>query len=176
MTVVVYTGFIKETLLPVAEGPDQTVVPELPPPVIIDVSSPNPIAIIAVLVTIAFIGLSIYMFIKIPKTIVKTGNKVVHTSAETVAPVVMRIQHIDEPARHPKKLKFLTGRLVIIMKMVIIIIPLTISLCAQLAGQTTVDFNIVVNASLWLAGLAIVFFVVQYSLAKVLSVKQEDLL
>lgn len=177
-TVVVYTGFIKDVLLPLVSQPTpiSEMPPASPPPAAIDVVSNSPLMIIAIVITFAFTILALYIFIRIPKTLVKTTKQIVHETADAVAPVVMRMQHVQEPAHHPVKLKKLTRVIVIIMKLLLIIIPLILILCSGLARQTALDAGLAAMIGIWLAGICAALFGIQYALAHLLSVKRQDIL
>lgn len=176
MTVVVYTGFIKDVLLPLVSKPAPVSENPPPPPVVIDLASNPVLMIIAIIITFVFTILALYMFIRIPKTLVKTSKQIVHETAETVAPVVMRMQHVGEPERHPVKLKRTKSIIIIIVKILLIVIPFMLILYSGLARQTSLDIGLSSMIGVWLAGLSTFFFVIQYSLAKLLSLKQQDIL
>ncbi len=116
--------------------------------------------------------LTVYVIVKIPSTIVKTGKKVVNETADNLTPLILKVQHKkDTKKRHQK----LTARLILIIKILIIVIPVVLSLLSQFQDKPMVDFNVVVFISIWLAGFSIIAFFIQYLLAKIFAIKRQDL-
>jgi len=169
LAVLVYSNFIKSLLsafTPVVTKPVSTT------PIVINLASNTPLMIVGVVITLAVVVLSIYIFVKIPTTIVKTTKNVVHEVAETTAPVVLHVQHVHDTK--PSRRKIIL-RITVIIKALIIIAPLVLSFCSQFTAHQTFDFFLTMYMSLWLAGLATVSFVLQYALAGLLAVKRQDI-
>jgi hypothetical protein len=175
-SVIVYTGFIKDVLLPLVSKP--VPVSEVPVPAapVIDLASNTPLMIIAIIITFAVTVLALYIFIRIPKTLIRTSKQIVHETADTAAPVVMRIQHIQQPEHHPVKLKKMAGLIVAIVKIVLVVVPLVLILCSGLAHQTSLDIGLASMIAVWLAGLCAALFGMQYIIAALVSVKRQDIL
>jgi hypothetical protein len=170
--ILIYSSFIKAVLSsfsPAATKP----VPIAPiMPITIDLASNVPLMIVSVIITLAVVVLSIYVFVKIPSTIVKTSKNVVHEVAETAAPVVLRIQHVQDTKQNHKKV---TLRITIVIKALAIVVPLVLSFCSQFTTNQALSFDVAMYLSILFAGLAVISFVVQYSLAGLLSVKHQDI-
>lgn len=169
LAALVYSSFIKSvlsTFTPTVTKP----IPETP--VVINLASSTPLMVGAIIITLAVVILSIYVFVKIPTTIVKTTKNVIHEAAETAAPVLLHVQHVKNTKPSRKKIVL---RITVIIKALIIIAPLVLSFCSQFTANQTFDFSLAMYMSIWLAVLAIVSFVVQYALAGLLSVKHQDI-
>ena len=116
--------------------------------------------------------LTVYIVYKTPITIAKTGEKIVHSTAENIAPIVLHARHKkDTKSNH----KIISIRLVIFIKIILIIIPVILSFTSQYIDSKQIDIYIAVYVSLWLACFSILSFAAQYIFAKLLSVKKQDL-
>lgn len=136
-------------------------------------SGPNTLPIIVVaVITIIMAVLTIYIFIKIPSIIAKTSKKIVHKTAENITPTVLRIQNRKDTKKNHIKL---TSHLILIIKIVLIITPIILSFLSRFMEKQIFDFYIVMYVSVWLAGISMIFFVIQYFLARLLLVKRQDL-
>ncbi len=174
MTVGIYTDFIKEILLPLVAQPEVDMVSQPTSQATTTLSLPT---LFVAIIVISMTVLAVYVFIKIPKTVVNSSQKAVHKTATVVAPILMqRIQHIETPIQHPIKLRRVTGWLVISIKIIIVIVPFVLVLFSRLADQKAIDYTIAVTISLWLTGLTLLAFVAQYTVARLLAVRRQDLL
>jgi hypothetical protein len=131
-------------------------------------------SLITVVIVIAalVVLLTGYVLVKMPSAIVKTEKKVVHETAENVAPVILRIQHKEDTAKSQRKI---TLRIIIAFKMLLIIAPVILFFTPQSAENRMIDSSIAMYVSLWLACLSVVLFAFQYSLASFLSVSKRDI-
>ena len=125
-----------------------------------------------VIVAVTMILLTIYVLVKIPSTITKTGKKVVGETAEHVAPFVLRVQHKKITEKNRKKLAPL---LIVIIKLLLITISIALSLASMFLDKPVFALSIIVYSSLFLAGLSFVFFAFQYILAYFLSINNQDI-
>jgi len=141
-------------------------------PAPVDIVSNTPLIIIAVIISVIMIVLTIYVIYKIPSTIVRTGKKIVHETAENFTPIVLKIQHKKDTKIIHKKL---TIRMIMFIKIMLIIIPVILSLTSQITQEQSFDYSIVIFISLWLACFSLVSFTIQYILASFLSVKMQYL-
>lgn len=116
--------------------------------------------------------LTVYVIIKIPSTIVKTGKKVVNEAADNLTPLILKVQHKKDTKKSRRKL---TARLALTIKILIVTIPAILSLLSQFQDKPMVDYNVVMFISLWLAGFSIIAFFIQYLLAKIFAIKRQDL-
>jgi len=140
--------------------------------VIASPSSDISVLIFSAIIIVVMLVLTIYVIIRIPSTIVKTSKKVVNETAEGLTPLLLKVQHKkDTKKRHLK----LSSRLIFVIKGILIIAPLILSLLSRLLSQQMVDYSVAVVISLWLAGFSIVFFCLQYLLAKLFAIRMRDL-
>ena len=138
----------------------------------VDLSSNPLLLIVATFITVIFVALSIYLFIKTPKAIVTTTKKVVHDTAEVVAPVLMRVQHVQEtPQRH----KIFVLRVTVGIKIFLITMPLILSFCSYYASVRTLDLSVVIFLGVWLAASTTIFFLLQYVLAHMLRIDKQEI-
>jgi len=137
------------------------------------ISSPiSPFLItIGALVVIFMLALTFYVIIKMPSAINKSAKKIVHKSADSFAPLVLRIQKKKD---NPKNKTKLTFELVLILKIALIIVPIILSILSRFISNQIIDFYIAICTSLFLAGLSLISFVIQYILVKLLIVKKID--
>lgn len=137
------------------------------------VTLPDPIkwGILAV-ITVTMIIITIYTLLKMPVSAVKTSHKAVHTTARTMAPIVIKVRR----KKDTKKLRLaLTPRLVIIIKLLIVAVPVVATTASVLLDVQSIDYSIAVIVGFGLASLSIAIFVIQYVLARVFRVKIHDL-
>lgn len=167
-SLIIYSEFIKSLLK--VEQPVQK--PITQPTVVIDIASNQPLMIAGVIFTIAVVVLSIYVFIKIPSTTVKTTKQAVHKTAEAITPVVLQVQHIKSTPAKRKKVMFNTT---IALKVLIIIIPLILAVCSSYIPDRLFDVSTALTISLWPASFALLFFLLQYITGRLLSVKSQDI-
>lgn len=169
-TIIIYTSVIKVFLTYITPVATKPVVSS--PSAVFDIRSSLPVMIIAGIVTVFFIVLSLYVFIKTPSKIVKTTKDVVHHSAETIAPVVMHVQHIPDTQQNHKKAVFNVS---LFIKISIIIVPIILCYFSQFTEKHAISFSNTMYACLFLAGVSGLAFTLQYVLARVLSVKRQDI-
>lgn len=128
--------------------------------------------IFGIIVVIAVLAFTIYIFVKLPSTISKTGKKIVHKTADTVAPMVIKVQ------KKPDTKKFriqLTAKLVLIIKIALIAIPLILAYTSRFIDKQVFDYRIAFWAELILAAVSFVFFAFQYLLAWLMHVKKQNI-
>lgn len=145
--------------------------------------APNPAPIVAVnsnvfyyviggVVVAAVIALTLYMFYKIPSTIIKTGKKMVHESAEVATDFVATVQHKKETKKFRIKM---TARLMLTAKFILIILPVVLSFASQYQAKPYFDFFVAMYVSMFLAGFSIVMFIGQYLMAYFMKVQYAEL-
>ena len=88
--VILYFSIIEKVALFFSTNNEKTVTKTIPA---VEIGPNLSFTIIAVTITVFMILLTLYVIYKIPSTIVKTGKKIVHGTAETVTPMVLRYQH-----------------------------------------------------------------------------------
>ncbi len=170
LMVIVYSSFLEATLKSFTPTPQKTLTTVTPMP--IDIHSNVFIVVIVAIFTIIVVLISLYVFIKIPSTIVKSSTKIVHKVAESSAPVLMHMQHVPETTQNRKKVTF---RITIVIKALIVIAPLALTYYSQFTNNRTLDFSMSMYLAACLAVLAFVFFMLQYAAARVFAVHKSEL-
>jgi hypothetical protein len=128
--------------------------------------------IILVIVMTVMIAVTIYVLIKIPMSIVKTSNKIVHKTAETMTPIVIKAQHKKDTKRFHAKI---TSTLMLAIKLLLVVAPVMLTVASGLLEKQSIDYSIAMLIGGGLACFSAVFFAIQYSLANLLHVKASDL-
>jgi hypothetical protein len=139
---------------------------------VISPSLSMPMMILAIVITIFVVALTVYIIAKMPSTIAKTSKKVVHETAECITPLILNIQHKKDTEKNHIKL---TPRLIMILKIILVTIPVVLALISQFIERQMIEFRIAIYVSLWLAGFSLLFFTFQYLIAKLLSVKKQNI-
>lgn len=134
---------------------------------------PGPLEIIIVaIVTAIMVAVTIYAIVKMPLSVVKTGNKITHTAAKTAAPMVIKAQHKKDTK---KARTMLTPRLVLAAKAFLVAAPMGLTAGAGLLEEQPIDYFIALVVAGGLAVLAGAFFAFQYALAFAFRVKTSNL-
>lgn len=168
--IMLYFSLIKALMLLISPSADSPVVK--PSPATVDLSSNTPLMIVAAIIVIIMVVLTIYIIVKMPSIIAKTGKKIVHTTANSATPIVLHIQHKKDTTRNHKKL---TLRLILAIKIILITVPIILAFTSQFIEKQMIDFSIAIYVSLFLACSSIISFAIQYFLARLLSVSRQDL-
>jgi len=168
--VILYFSIIEKVALFFSTNNENTVTKTIPT---VEIGPNLSFTIIAVTITVFMILLTLYVIYKIPSTIIKTGKKIVHGTAETVTPMVLRYQHKKDSKRNHIKLSV---RMIIVIKIILIILPFILSLMSQFIEKQSFSFAISMYISVWLAIFCAVSFIIQYVLSSLLSVNKQDLL
>jgi len=136
-------------------------------------TQPGPLEVMILgAIVIIMVALTIYTLISIPKSIIKTGNKIVYRTAETITPLVIETQHKQDT----KRLRItITSRLAFAIKVLLILMPLILAAASRLLEKQPIDYSIVLIIGCGLACFSIAAFVSQYFLAKLFHVKLSDL-
>ncbi len=168
-TVILYFSVIQSAALFISPNVNKQV--EQPSNLTLTPPSSSDVIIVAIIVAVMVV-ITIYALIKIPMGIVKTGNKVIHRTAETMAPVVIRAQHKKDTKKFHAKI---TSKLMLAIKLLLIVIPVALAAASGLLEKQPLDYSIVMTIGWALACLSIVFFAVQYALAGLFHIKMSDL-
>lgn len=168
-TIVLYFSLIEAFALFISPNSNNHIIKY---PIIVDSGSNTLQIIIVAAITIIMGVITVYILIKMPSVIAKTGKKIVHRTAENATPIVLRIQHKKDTKKGHRKL---TLRLILIMKTLLILAPVMLSLASQFIEKQMITFSIAMYVSLGLACFSVIFFVFQYFVAAALSVKSSDL-
>lgn len=119
------------------------------------------VAIITVLVLVA----TALVVWKLPKTVGKTGGAIAHKTAAFAVPIITHHKEIQ-----PAKRRVLTGRIVIVFKLLILVVPLTGSLLAFLLSRHPLEYRVIAFLALFFAVGTTLWFGTQYVAAKLLKV------
>lgn len=136
-------------------------------------SLPDPLAmIILVVVVVVMIGITIYALVSMPAYIVKTGNKIAHKTTKKIAPTVIKLRH--KPNTKKMRLQ-VTMRVLIFVKCTLIFVPLLLAIASWLLSEQLIDYSIALTVGCGLACFSVIFFSMQYTVAKLFRVKISDL-
>jgi hypothetical protein len=134
---------------------------------------PGPVgAIILGVTVISMIALTVYAFISLPRSIIRTSNKIVHKAAETMTPVIIKAGHKHDTKKTRIKI---TSRLALIIKLLLTVIPIVLTATSYLQGEQVIDHSIAMVVGLGLACISVAFFFTQYVVAVFFKVKIADL-
>lgn len=128
--------------------------------------------IILAIVVAIMVVVTIYIFIKIPMGIVQTSNKIVHKTAESITPIVIKAQHKKDTKKFHLKI---TSKLILAIKLLFIIIAVILTAMSGLLERQAVDYSIAIIIGCTLACFSILFFAIQYLLSTLFGVKLSEL-
>jgi len=136
-------------------------------------SPPGPLEVVLlVVIVIVMIAVTIYALVKIPRSIAKAGNKVVHRTTEAVVPVIIRSQR----QKDTKKVRGrITTKVIVALKLLLILIPVGLTVGSGLLEKPSIDYTIAMIIGCGLAGIGVFFFAAQYVLAGLLRIKVSEL-
>ena len=95
-------------------------------------------------------------------------------AAEHTAPVVLRIQHVEQRKQTPKRVRKVTEYLVIAIKVLFITAPLVLVFCSQFTDKQILEFTTTLSIGLVLAAATILFFVLQFVVGRILVVPRQN--
>ncbi len=139
-----------------------TKVPE-PTPEVVQPDAISSSPLVWVLVGIATLGIlvmTVVVLIRMPRAIVRTGQKLVNETAEAVIPVVTH--HKPLPA---KKKMVLSRRIVLIIQLVFSALPLVA--CLFLPAYHELTRQIILTIAAWLSAIGVVGFVLSWLISPV---------
>lgn len=143
------------------------------PPVQPDDPTINPFAfIIMSAVTVAVIALSIYILIRTPIVIARGGKKVVASTAQASAPIAMKVAHVKDTP--PARQKFVF-RISAVIKIVLVIMPLLGVFGSWFLLEHVIEYSVAIYAGVALAVVSIVWFTIQYALARAFGLTNKQL-
>lgn len=115
--------------------------------------APSPLVLTIVgLITLIILVVTVIVLIRLPKTIMHTGERVVHQAAEAVIPVLTH--HKPLPT---KKRRLLSRRVTLAVQLFAVLLPLVISFFLPSFDELTP--RIITSIALFLAAISIVGFV-----------------
>jgi len=165
-----YFRAIMTLMAPIADTDTTKIIETLPTVT----QSINPLAfVVGSIIVITVIAVTIFVIIKMPSTIAKTGQKLVHKSSESILPIALRIQKKKETKKNKIKLNF---SLILIIKILIIIIPIILTFTSQFIKDQTFDFDIAMYVSVFLLCLSSIFFCIQYVFARLFAIDKQNIL
>lgn len=125
-------------------------------------------------VVVAMIGLSLYVLLRIPLSIVKSSHRIVEESSEAVTPLVAKITHAQAPKKAERKIKQYVS---LSIKCILAILPLLLLYILE----PRLDFHGLSSGIIYivagvLAAISFVLFGTQYAIARFGSVRMDRLL
>jgi len=171
--VVLYSSLIEglaKSITPASE-PQQV---QVQPVIVVSAGPPSVLQIIFTFaVVVVMIALTVYVIWKMPSIFAKTGKKLVHDTADTFAPVVLRVQ--NKPITKKNRYK-LSSSIVILMKIIIVVLPIILTFSSIFLEKQIVEYYIAIIITIWLASFSIVFFVAQYLVISLFRIKKPEIL
>lgn len=157
-------GFIKMVGVPESTEP----VVLIPVQDMVAVGPPSPaMAVFAAAITILFVGVSIYIFIKLPSIAGRTGQKATRSVAAKVTPIVA-----GKAKMSVKKKRILNQQIVTYIKFIICLLPIiVVAFSYQIESQVTYSLTMFVAG--FLALTAVIVLVVQLLIARWLRVNMD---
>jgi len=136
-------------------------------------NEPNILIIIfAAVVVVITVALTVYYLVKLPSMLVGAGKRVVNKTASSAAPFVLKIKHKKDTKKNRKQM---TPKLIIGLKLMLIFIPMIFIYISQFYAIDILAYDMRVSVGLWLLDFSLAMFFLQYVLARILSVKVNDL-
>jgi hypothetical protein len=167
--ILLYSSAIQSVILLIAPNADSHI--EHPAKPVFALPSSVEVIILAIVVVVMII-VTVYVLMKIPASIVKTGNNVVYKTAETITPLVVKVQHKKDTKKFRSKI---AAELMPIIKLFLVVIPVGLTFGSSLVEKQSISYSIALIVGSGLACLSVIFFSVQYMLASVFHVKLKDL-
>lgn len=126
---------------------------------------PGYVALVVLVLGIVIALWALYaVFAKLPRTVARTGEKVTHTVAETITPIITK--HVPLPEKQRRDIPSLT---IVIMKLVLVFTPLTLLLFAH-GISISMSFELIMFVGIVLFCWAFLFFALQYMSSLLLNV------
>lgn len=148
---------VKNFLIPPSNAPEAPVIEFHSPPLLA--------IILAVIVTTAVLIITVMVLIRLPATISETGKKATLKSAEAIIPVLTH--HRTLPAHKKRQLTIQTIRLI---KFVFTLLPFLLLLLTAYVPTSLPD-EIVMLVGAFLALGTLLWFSLEYTVARILKVK-----
>ena len=134
---------------------------------------PGPIeAVVLGIVTVLMILITIYVLVKLPVTIAKTSKKIIHKTSESVTPILISSQHIKDTKSNRT---FITAKVILVFKVLFILTPVLLTTISRSVEKLPIDYSIAAVIGFGLACFSVAFFIIQYSLARLLRVKLSNI-
>jgi hypothetical protein len=145
--------------------------PEQPAPAVVAPLANSPLLMTGVgIVTVVMIVLTIYLLVKIPATVAKSGKKVTSEVTEAVIPIITHHKKVS-----PAKKRALTFKLSFIFKFSVVLLSYLL-IFIPAPGIHALDSGIVWAIGTIFAASGAVWFGLQYGAAKVFHIPTQQLL
>lgn len=128
--------------------------------------------IISVVVLSLMIILTIYAFIKMPISAVQISKKIVHQSAETLTPGLIKISNKKLTKKYRIKI---TAELVAIIKMILIAIATLLVYIFRFTESNLINYEVVQIVGYFLSIISLALFIFQYIIAWLLKTNKRDI-
>lgn len=102
------------------------------------------LAIVAGIISLIFLVITVYILIRLPKTIARTGDAIVHRTTDVLIPVITHHKPLAT-----KKRRSISAKLTISIQLLLVLLPLLVSLF--IPSIETVTSQIIITLSAWLA-------------------------
>lgn len=123
------------------------------------------VTILALLIGVAIVIGAVYViFVKFPRSVAKTGEKVTHSAATVISPII--IEHTHMPAKQRRTVPTL---IIVIMKLALVFLPLGLLLFAQ-GVDVAMSFDLIMLIGIFLFSWAFLAFALQFALSQLLKV------
>jgi len=120
---------------------------------------------IALVVGVAIVVGAIYvMLFKVPRSVARTGEKVTHTAATVISPII--IEHTHLPAKQRRTIPML---IIVVIKLTLVFLPLGLLLFAQ-GVSAAMSFDLIMLIGIFLFSWAFLAFALQFVLSQLLKV------
>lgn len=120
----------------------------------------SPIASLTVgIITLLMLAITFLILWRLPRTVVRGGDKIVEATTETVLPVVTHHKKLP-----PKRRRELSRRLAFIIQVSATVLPLIIVMLLPTPAVLSREIVVIVGANL--AGVGLLFFTAAYVLSK----------
>lgn len=150
-----------EMLRTPADTPAEPVVP-------IIALAPSPITtILSVAVVVIVISVVIYILIKAPATVGKTGQKLTTKASDYIVPAVSHHKKLS-----PKKRQRLTARVIVYLKISLSVLPVILGSCAYFI-TTDLPYDIIMLVAAIIGVITLITLCLQLSLTTLLKVSPE---
>lgn len=134
------------------------------------VSGPSPfLTILAVIVTVVIMLVTVIVLLRTPVAIAKTGQKVTRKSADALLPAITHHKPVTKKER-----RHLTVRLVKIAKLIFVLLPVLLVFPA-IVQHLELSYGIIMLTAGWLAICSVIWFTLQYLLARLLHISDDKL-
>lgn len=123
--------------------------------------------IFSIAATVIIIGLTLYVLIKFPVTVAKSGQKITQNTSAHIVPIITHHAKLT-----PKKRQRLTARVIAYLKLTLCVIPIVLSGCAFFV-KTDLAYEIIMIIAAALGIVTLTLLGVQLLCAKWLQVKSD---